>query len=48
MKQKLPAGTAVLVICIAVFILRWFVPLENTAEGAILCGAYYKPMILAG
>ena len=25
-----------------------FVPLENDAERAILCGAYYKPMILAG
>ena len=48
MKKKLPAGSLILLICTAVFIAGMFLPLESDAERAILCGAYYKPMILAG
>lgn len=39
----------VIVLACAVFAFsRLAVPLSNTAEASIFCGAYYKPMILAG
>ncbi len=41
--------TAVIIICIAVFAFVHLNSLDgNSAEKAILCGAYYKPFIIAG
>lgn len=47
---KMPVVTiSVILLTVAVMaIMRLFLPLSNTAEQAILMGAYYKPFVLAG
>lgn len=47
--KKSPVTAVLIVLACAVFAFsRLAVPLTNTAEASIFCGAYYKPMILAG
>ncbi len=46
--RTMPGTIAILLIAIVMFVVEQFVPLENGAERAIVCGAYYKPFILAG
>lgn len=44
-----PVTAAVIAAAVIVFAAsRLLVPLENSAEASIFCGAYYRPMILAG
>ena len=42
------ATTAIMVLCALVFLAELLIPLQNETEKAILVGAFYKPMIIAG
>lgn len=47
-KKTFSVWQTVMVLCLLVTLAMEFVPLANESEKAILAGAYYKPMILAG
>ena len=38
----------VMIMAVIMFVVEQFVPLSNSAERAICCGAFYKPFVLAG
>ncbi len=43
-----PVTLGTVIVCTVIFILSLFSGMENAAESAILCGAYYKPFIMCG